>query len=156
MLHELKTDPDQFDLIAVGEKTFEFRRDDRNYMPGDTLHLLRTQYSAAQMAAGAPLEYTGVILERTISHVMRGTLYGLPDGFAILSLAMPWNKYPEHKPPASGYYLEGYIDYKNSVRERKYIKKDNGDGHFDDDGRGGTPPPPYWRHMPAPPKFIKP
>jgi ASC-1-like (ASCH) protein len=38
-IHELKTWPQYFDLIKFGMKTFEFRKNDRNFKAGDILHL---------------------------------------------------------------------------------------------------------------------
>ena len=38
--HELKTWPEYFEMIKQGCKTFEIRRDDRDYKTGDTLVLL--------------------------------------------------------------------------------------------------------------------
>lgn len=39
MLHELKILPEYYDAVANGIKTFEIRKDDRNYKVGDTLRL---------------------------------------------------------------------------------------------------------------------
>jgi len=48
--HRLKTDPKQFDDVAAGIKTFEIRRNDRNFEQGDRLILEETRYSAEQMS----------------------------------------------------------------------------------------------------------
>lgn len=37
--HELKTWPDYFNALLDGRKRFEYRRDDRGFKVGDTLHL---------------------------------------------------------------------------------------------------------------------
>lgn len=67
--HELKTDPEVFDAVAAGLKTFEIRYDDRGYQVGDQLILRKTRYTGAEM-----------------SHILRGPCYGLADGWVIISL----------------------------------------------------------------------
>ena len=39
MLHELKISPKYYDAVVNGIKTFEIRKNDRNYSVGDTLRL---------------------------------------------------------------------------------------------------------------------
>ncbi len=39
MKHVLKILPEWFETVVSGEKTFEVRKDDRNYQPNDVLHL---------------------------------------------------------------------------------------------------------------------
>jgi hypothetical protein len=86
--HDLKTDPEQWDNVAAGRKTFELRRNDRDFRPGDGLRLRKTANSAWAMTnTGAPLEYTGDVCERIVTHVLRGPIYGLAAGWAILSLS---------------------------------------------------------------------
>lgn len=84
---ELKTDPAPWYAVESGRKTFEIRLNDRNYQPGDGLLLRRTRYTGADMKAGKPLEYLGEPLRRVVTHVMTGPLYGLSEGWAILSIA---------------------------------------------------------------------
>jgi len=85
MNHELKTDPEVFQALIDGTKTYELRKDDRNYQVGDTLTLKETTYTGAEIAEGKPLEYTGRTCGRVISHVLRGPIYGLSEGWVILS-----------------------------------------------------------------------
>ena len=85
MIHVLKADPRPFDDAKVGLKLFELRRADRDYRVGDTLLLLRTKHSSANMRTGAALEYTGDVLAALITHIQTG--YGLPDGLAALSIS---------------------------------------------------------------------
>lgn len=88
-VHELKTDPDTFDAVARGDKTHEIRRNDRNFLVGDTLVLKQTRYTGAEMSGPEPrpLEYTGHTETRVVSHVLEG--YGLQPGWVILSFAAP-------------------------------------------------------------------
>jgi len=86
MTHELKTDPDVFDAVFDGKKTFEIRKNDRNFKVGDTLRLRRTESDGIQMAQGVPLRYTGSEVRCRISHLLKGPIYGLAEGWVILSI----------------------------------------------------------------------
>lgn len=85
MIHELKTDPEVFDAVASGEKTFEIRFDDRGFKVGDTLHLRKTQHTGAEMKEGAPLIYLDA-MGVEVSHILRGPIYGLQEGWVIMSI----------------------------------------------------------------------
>ena len=85
MNHELKTDPEVFCALIAGAKTYELLKDDRGFAVGDTLTLRETKHTDAEMAAGAPLEYTGRTHGKVVTHILRGPIYGLMDGWAILS-----------------------------------------------------------------------
>jgi len=84
-VHELKTDPVVFDAVANGLKTFEIRYDDRGYQVGDQLILNKTRYTGDEMKQGKPLEYLDSY-GATVSHILRGPIYGLVDGWVIMSL----------------------------------------------------------------------
>lgn len=77
MIHELKCWPDQFAEIKGGDKTAEYRLNDRNFMRGDTLAL--HEYDPETHT------YTGDVLYRSVSHVLRDG-FGLPEGYCMLSL----------------------------------------------------------------------
>lgn len=86
--HELKTDPEPFQATWDGAKTFEIRKDDRGFAVGDKLHLRETRHSGAKMEAGdATLQYTGRVKNLRVLHILRGPVYGLQAGWAILSTA---------------------------------------------------------------------
>ncbi len=85
--HILKTDPDVFQAVLSGAKTFEIRLNDRGYAVGDVLGLRETKHPGAEMRAGAPLVYTGRECQRFVSHVLTG--YGLADGWCCLSFRLP-------------------------------------------------------------------
>ncbi|WP_445656861.1 DUF3850 domain-containing protein [Achromobacter sp. NCFB-sbj8-Ac1-l] len=85
--HILKTDPEAFQAVLSGAKTFEIRLNDRGYAVGDVLGLRETKHTGAEMRAGAPLVYTGRECQRFVSHVLTG--YGLADGWCCLSFRLP-------------------------------------------------------------------
>ncbi|WP_375274447.1 DUF3850 domain-containing protein [Methylorubrum thiocyanatum] len=78
--HEFKSHPDVFWPAARGEKTFEYRRDDRGgYEIGQTVRL-RCYDPTCGYHDAAPLD-------RRITNILRGGEFELPQGYCILSLA---------------------------------------------------------------------
>ncbi len=86
MEHELKTDPEVFDAVRSGEKTFEIRLNDRDFKVGDILFLRKTKYTGNELRTGMPLEYTGDEIRRTVKYILYGPIYGLADGWVIMSI----------------------------------------------------------------------
>jgi len=78
--HELKTHPKPFAALAAGEKTFEWRKDDRHFEVGDMLVLQRYVPETETFEGGE--------LIRWVSYIIRGPAYGIPDGFCIMSVAL--------------------------------------------------------------------
>jgi hypothetical protein len=78
MFHELKCDPEPFQAVYLGSKTFEARVNDRGYQLGDTLHL--REYDRATGA------YTGRWVSRRVTYLLQGGTYGLPDDLCVMSL----------------------------------------------------------------------
>ena len=81
MVHELKTWGAYFNAIASGEKTFELRKNDRDFLVGHEL-LLREYNQESQT-------YTGRTLRRKISYLLSGAdaeKFGLKPGYCILGL----------------------------------------------------------------------
>lgn len=70
-LHKLKIHPDYFFDIIWGIKTFELRKNDRNYKVGDFL-LLTTELGSEVI--------------REIKYIMTGGQYGLDKDYVILSI----------------------------------------------------------------------
>jgi len=83
--HELKTDHECFEQSYIGMKPYEIRFNDRGYKSCDYLVLKETVYTGEQMKNGKPLEYTGRVLTRMVTHVLSG--YGLKDGWVILGVS---------------------------------------------------------------------
>lgn len=84
--HILKTDSDVFQAMLEGRKTFEIRFNDRDFHEGDTLLLKETKNSGEAMKHGLPLEYTGRELTRRVMYILHGPVYGLADGWVIMSV----------------------------------------------------------------------
>ena len=98
-VHSLKCWPDPFGAMERGEKTAEFRLNDRDFREGDIL-ILREWCPVSG-------EYTGQELRRTITHVLDAG-FGLPDGYAMLSLNRVDGDTDFMCPYWSGAYWKGY------------------------------------------------
>jgi hypothetical protein len=77
MTHYLKILPEHFAAVRCGVKTFELRRNDRNYHPCDTLVLQEWELDRG---------YTGRELRRYVPYVLYGLELGLDPDLCILSL----------------------------------------------------------------------
>lgn len=77
--HELKTWRTAFQIMKANLKGFEYRKDDRDYREGDTLWLRETWDGG--------LGYTGDELRCVVTYCLRGPLFGVPDGYVIMSVA---------------------------------------------------------------------
>ena len=84
--HDLKTDSAVFQAVKEGKKKFEIRYNDRNFLVGDDLVLRETRYTGEEMRSGAPLEYTGDQRTVKVTHILQGPIYGLAEGWAIMSI----------------------------------------------------------------------
>ena len=81
MVHELKTWPEYFQLLVSGEKAFELRKNDRDFLPGQSL-LLREYDKQTN-------KYTGRSLHFKITYVLHGAeaeSLGLKKGYCIMGL----------------------------------------------------------------------
>ena len=74
MLHDLKILPDWFNAVISGVKTFEIRKDDRNFQPRDVL-LLREWDGTA---------YTGRTCRADVTMVLRGEY--CRDGYCTMAI----------------------------------------------------------------------
>lgn len=74
-LHELKLWPQYFSAVMNREKTFEIRKNDRNFKIGDVL-LLKEYNSSAK-------RYTGRKVLRTITYI---TDYAQQDGYIVMGI----------------------------------------------------------------------
>jgi len=88
MIHTLKTDPQVFDKVKDGSKTFEIRKNDRNppFEVGDQLLLKKTNYTGAEMHFGSPLQYTGDSIQVEVTYILEGPIYGLAEDWVIMAI----------------------------------------------------------------------
>lgn len=86
-IHELKTDPQEFEKSWRGDKPFEIRFDDRAFQPGDVVILRETENDGEYMRIpGIDVRYTGRQLTRRI--LSKTTGYGLDTGWCVLGLTV--------------------------------------------------------------------
>ena len=79
MRHELKTLPKYYSAVVDGSKTFEVRKDDRNYQVGDALFL--KEYDNGK--------YTGKEFGVWVTYVLgrnEDEKQYVPDGYVILGI----------------------------------------------------------------------
>lgn len=77
--HELKTWPEPFEAVWSGDKLFEWRKADRNFVEGDRVRLREWDPKTS--------DYTGRELTADVGFVLRGpSPFGVPEGFCIFSL----------------------------------------------------------------------
>lgn len=93
-IHELKIQPHYFEKVVSREKTFELRKNDRDFQVGDVLVLKEWEYELLEKNDfgeerwGNP-HYTGREIKKKITYVYNGgpNGLGLRKGFSILALA---------------------------------------------------------------------
>jgi len=76
-IHTLKTWPEVFGDLEQGLKTFDVRRNDRNFKVGDTLVLQEFDPSDET--------YTGEMLSFEITYILQG-VFGLPKDLCVMSI----------------------------------------------------------------------
>lgn len=73
--HVLKIWPSYFQLVVTGQKTFEVRKNDRNFKVGDEL-LLREWNG----------QYTGSFITFRIVYILHGGEFGIESGYCVMSI----------------------------------------------------------------------
>lgn len=112
MTHELKILEPFADAITNGEKTFEVRRNDRNFQKGD---LVKFEVISAQ--TGNPITHKIDAQLFRIGYVLKFEDFpaGLSEGFAVFTITRAAKKWRETEEGYSTYYEcpecgEGYSD----------------------------------------------
>jgi hypothetical protein len=80
MIHQLKIIPPYYDRVLLNEKTFEVRKNDRDFQVNDQLEL--REFDPVKN------EYTGRMLIKTISYVLNGGQFGIEAGYCVLGLKL--------------------------------------------------------------------
>lgn len=75
--HDLKTWPEFFEAVATGQKTFEVRKNDRDYQRGDVLMLHEWEPEQG---------YTQRWLRCRVAYVLHGPAFGIEAGFCVMSI----------------------------------------------------------------------
>lgn len=93
MIHELKTWSKYFQEVKSGRKTFEVRKNDRDFREGDTLILKEWQPKGNSLVSPNKLvgEYTGDELEVEITYMMQAkpenaALFGLSSNTSVMAI----------------------------------------------------------------------
>lgn len=81
--HELKCWPAPFQALADGRKTCEWRKNDRDYDAGDTLHLREWNPGDWAIPVG---RYTGRELRLIVTDIQHGRNWGIPEGYVMMSV----------------------------------------------------------------------
>lgn len=75
VVHRLKIKPEYFTDVTDGKKTFELRKNDRDFKVGDTLIL--QEYNE---------DYTGRATKVKVTYMLKGGNYGLDKDYVILGI----------------------------------------------------------------------
>ena len=76
-MHSLKTEHSCWQAVRDGRKTFEYRRNDRNYKIGDTLLL---------MDYCPETESTGGEIHAEVMYILYGGQFGIPKDYCIMQI----------------------------------------------------------------------
>lgn len=83
--HYLKAWPEPFAAVLRGDKTFEYRKDDRDFAVGDLLVLQEWVPEGRAAMTG----YTGAMESVIVTHKAEGGTFGIPEGYCVLSIQKP-------------------------------------------------------------------
>lgn len=91
--HDLKTWCEPFSRVRSGAKVHEIRKNDRQYMIGDTLLLREWDHTTSA--------YTGEVERRIVTWISYGGAWGLPEDLCVMSIA-PCSDNPQSPHPGAG------------------------------------------------------
>ncbi len=90
MYHDLKTDSHIFQAVYDGKKIFDVRKNDRDYQVGDELRLLEGDIGREDAVAfrlgEAAFKLTGRFIWVRVTYVLKGPMYGIPEGWVVMSI----------------------------------------------------------------------
>jgi hypothetical protein len=84
--HRLKTDPGPWWAVEIGEKTWEYRENDRDFERGDIVELeyFDPPRDDRMPVPGAPPRADVLVFR--IGFILHGGPYGIPEGYCIFTL----------------------------------------------------------------------
>jgi len=87
-LIELKCWSESFRALKDGIKRFEYRKDDRPYAVGVTLYQREwnPSYDEENDCFVSGGGYTGDVLYHDVTFIIRGGIFGIPEGYCIMSV----------------------------------------------------------------------
>ena len=87
-IHTLKTWPECYDAMKDGTKSFEYRKNDRDYEVGDALILMRYDPDDADPETGMckyVMEHGALTF--VVTYIIKGDgTFGIPGGYCIMQL----------------------------------------------------------------------
>lgn len=87
MTHELKVLSYLFPDLESGVKTFEVRRNDRDYQVGDTLILKEWGFGGYGMTDHDLTQtFTGKQVERTVTYILPGGKFGIDEEYVVMAI----------------------------------------------------------------------
>lgn len=78
-VHVLKTWPVPFKLLIDGDKTHEYRKNDRDYKVGDALLLKLYEPETGTV-------FADVFVTRIVTAITYGPEFGVPAGYCVMSI----------------------------------------------------------------------
>jgi len=76
--HNLKIWPEFFEAVYMRRKTFEVRKNDRNFNVGDTL--IFNEFNPETE------KYTGAICHKYVRYIMHGGKFGIEEGYCVMGI----------------------------------------------------------------------
>lgn len=89
-IHELKVHPSYFIPLCTGEKSFEVRKNDRDFQVGDVLHL-RPYNKEKSKIESERFNYGYCLAE--IKHILLGNQFGIEKDYVVMALKVLSSKY---------------------------------------------------------------
>ena len=96
-VHLLKVWPAEFLAILEGRKRHEFRKNDRQYQLGD--HITLREFNPRKPHGD---RFSGDEIDVKITHISRGPEFGIPKGWAMMTIQPIMEMTIEIKPPEGG------------------------------------------------------
>ena len=84
-IHQLKTWPIPFSAVKDGSKTYEVRKNDRDFQVGDLVQLWYFDPDAHWQDGSPNGRYSGDYVMAVITYLTPGGAFGLPEGMCVFA-----------------------------------------------------------------------